>query len=340
MRRLILSSMMIVTLFTMNFVWAENLPNTSSIQVEILSSYSYKASDGTTIVLGEVQNKMDSPVDAVTIGITFMDDNSNQIEYKTGTTLLQVVPPGGKVPFSISSTHADPTITQIQVKLAGFRSSSERQQVLAISPGDLQVSDKLAISGTIINNGALKSNNTKLYLISYDPFQRVVGIGISNPINIDTKQDSEFSITSDSSSRAQSYAIIAESDNYQSKLIPVTGAKVTLPIIVSNTMTTDPNGTFYSTIPVNATVKISSNAKYLLNSTQPFIYYVQVKQFSGKTEFIGKYEGVFLGAEDKNVSINWIPHLSGSYFIETYVWNFDNVPLSSAVPSINIVLVK
>ena len=99
MRRLILSSMMIVTLFTMNFVWAENLPPTSSIQVEILSSYSYKASDGTTIVLGEVQNKMDSPVNAVTIGVTFMDDNSHSIEYKTGTTLLQVVPPGGKVPF-------------------------------------------------------------------------------------------------------------------------------------------------------------------------------------------------------------------------------------------------
>ncbi len=350
MRRLILSSMMIVTLFTMNFVWAENLPPTSSIQVEILSSYSYKASDGTTIVLGEVQNKMDSPVNAVTIGVTFMDDNSHSIEYKTGTTLLQVVPPGGKVPFSISSTHADPAITQIQVKLAGFRSSSERQQVLAISPGTLQVSDKLVISGTITNNGALKSTNTKLYLISYDPFQRVVGIGISNPIDVGTKQDSQFSITSDSNSKAQSDCLsgiikcstmlIAESDNYQSKLIPVTGVKVTLPIIVRNTMATDPNGTSYSTIPVNATVKISSNAKYLLNSTQPFIYYVQVKQFSGKTEFIGKYEGVFLGTEDKNVSVNWTPHSSGSYFIETYVWNYDAVPLSSAVPSINVVLVK
>ena len=341
MRILILSSLLIITLFTMNFVWAENLPSQTSLQVEIpQTTYSYKANDGTTVVLGEVQNNLNSPINAVTIGVTFMDDNSNQIEYKTGTTLLEVIPAGGKVPFAISSTKSDPSITQYQAKLASFRSSPERPQSLVISPGSLQVSDKLVISGTVTNNGAQKSLNTKLYLISYDAFQRVVRIGISNPINVDTKQNSQFSITSDPSPRAQSYMLIGESDNYQSKPIPVNGIQMTLPIVVSNTTITDPNGTSYSTIPVNASVNISSNTKYLLNSTQPFIYYVQVKQFSGQAEFIGKYEGVFLGSEDKNVSVNWTPHSSGSYFIETYVWNYDAVPLSLAVPSINVVLVK
>jgi hypothetical protein len=338
--RTLLSSLMMVTLFTMNFVWAENLPPSSSIQVDVFSSYSYKAPDGTTVVLGEVENKLDSPVNAVNIGITFMDDNSNTIEYKTGSTLIQVIPPGGKAPFSISSTKPDPSISQIQVKLAGFRSSSERQQVLEISPRSLQVSDKLVISGTVTNNGALKSPNTKLYLISYDAFQRVVGIGISNTIDVDAGKNSQFNITSDSSSRTKSYMIIAESDNYQSKPTPVNSVHITLPVIVNNTIVTDPNGTSYSTIPVNAVVKITSNTKYILNSTQPFIYYVQVKQFSGKAEFIGKYEGIFLESGDQNVSVNWTPHFSGSYFVETYVWNYDAVPLSSAMPSINVVLVK
>lgn len=341
MRTMILSSMMIAMLFTMNFVWAETLPSSSSLGVEILqTTYSHKAADGTTIVYGEVQNNLNSPVNAVTIGVTFMDYNSNQIEYKTGTTLLQVVPPGGKVPFSISSTKPDPAITQIQVKLAGFRSSSDRQQSLVVSPGSLQVSDKLDISGTITNNGAQKSTHTKLYLISYDAFQRVVGIGISSPVDVGIKQDSQFSIISDSSPRAKSYMIIAESDNYQSKLIPVNGVHVTLPILVSNTTVADPTGKPYDIIPVNASVKISSNAKYLLNSTQPFIYYVQVKQFSGQTEFIGKFEGVFLSSQDKNVAVTWTPNLPGSYFIETYVWNYDAVPLAASVPSINVVLVK
>ena len=331
---------MIVLLFTTNLVWAQNLPPTSSIQVEILSQYSYKAADGTTVVLGEVANHMNSPVNAVSIGITFMDDNSKSIEYKTGTTLLNVIPPNGKVPFSITSTSSDPSITRVKVDLASFRSSADRPQSLTISSGSLQISDKLILSGTITNNGALKSTNTRLYLISYDAFSRVVGIGISDPIDVDSKQDSSFSITSDFSSRAQSYMIIAESDNYQSKLIPVSGVKVSLPVIVSNTTVTDPNGVSYSTIPVNTPVKISSNVRNLLNSTQPFIYYVQVKQFSGQPEFIGKFEGIFLGAEDKGVSVDWTPNTSGSYFIETYVWNYDNVPLSSAVPSINVVLVK
>jgi phage baseplate assembly protein gpV len=337
---MILSSLLVVMLFTMNFVWAENLPSPSSIQVEVLSTYSHRANDGTTVVLGEVQNNMGSPINAVTIGVTFMDDNSNQIEYKTGTTLLQVIPPGGKVPFTISSTKADMSITQTQVKLAGFRSAADRALSLVVSPGLLQVSDKLTISGTITNNGAQKSTNTKLYLISYDPFQRVVAVGISNPIDVDAGKDYQFSITSDSSSRAKSYAIIAESDNYQSKITPANSIQITLPVVVSNTLITDTNGTSYSTIPVDAIVKISSTTKYLLNSTQPFIYYVQVKQFDGKTDFIGKYEGVFLGAGDQNTSISWTPHTAGSYFIETYVWNYDTVPLSPASPSINVVLVK
>ena len=343
MRTVILSSLLIVTLFVPNFVWAqENLPPSSTLGVKVLDEtiYSHKTSDGTTTVFGEVQNNLNSPINDITIGVTFMDDNSNQIEYKTGSTLLQVVPPGGKIPFSISSTKADPTITQIQVKLAGFQSSSERPQSLDISPGSLQVSDNLIISGTIANNGNLQSPNTKLYLISYDAFQRVVGIGISNIVNVGIKQNSQFSIISDSSPKAKSYMLIAESDSYQSKLIPVTAVHVTLPILVSNTTVTGPNGLSYTTIPVNASVNISSNLNYILNSTQSFIYYVQVKQFSGQTTFIGKYEGVLVGSDNQKVTVSWTPQLEGSYFIETYVWDYNAIPLSSAVPSINLVLVK
>ncbi len=340
MKTVLLSGFLILVLFTTNLAWAD-LPPSTTLGVEVLQTeYSNKASDGTTVVYGEIQNDLSSPVNSVTIGVTFMDVNSNQIEYKTGTTLLQVIQPGGKAPFMISSTKADPSITQVQVKVAGFQSSSAKDQVLQISPGSLQVSDKLLISGNITNNGAQQSTNTKLYLISYDAFQRVVAIGISDPISIGPGTNSQFSITSDSNTRAQSYMIIAESDNYQSKPIPVSGVKVTLPVILSNTMVTNPNGTSYSTIPVNASVKITSDAKYLLNSTQSFVYYVQVKQFNGQVAFIGKSEGVFLGPGDQNVSVNWIPRTAGSYFIETYVWNYDSVPLSSSVPSINLVLVK
>ncbi|MGI0093557.1 MAG: FxLYD domain-containing protein [Nitrosotalea sp.] len=338
MKTVLLSSFLILVLLTTNLAWAD-LPPSTTLGVEVLQTeYSNKASDGTTVVYGEIQNDLNSPVNAVTIGVTFMDSNSNQIEYKTGTTLLQVIQPGGKAPFMISSTKADPSIVQVQVKVAGFQSSSAKQQVLQVSPGSLQISDTLLISGNITNSGAQQSANTKLYLISYDAFQRVVAIGVSNPISIGSGTTSQFSITSDYNTRAISYVLIAESDLYQSKSIQ--NSLNVLPVSVSNTMVTNLNGTSYSTVPINSEVKITSKLSHVLSSTQPFVYYVQVKQFNGKSEFIGKSEGIFLGLENQNASVNWTPSTAGSYFVETYVWNYDSVPLSSSVPSINVVLVK
>jgi hypothetical protein len=183
------------------------------------------------------------------------------------------------------------------------------------------------------------STNTRLYLLSYDAFQRVVAIGTTTTGDIGAGNSMNFSMTSTSSSRAKSYAIVAESDNYQSTLTDVSNVLVSLPVVISNTVVTDPNGTKYSTIPVGAPVKISSDLKYIsVKSSQPYVYYVQVKQFDGQVEFIGKYQGVLSGKE--NPSITWTPDNSGSYYIETYVWDSDTVPLSSAGTRINVVLVK
>lgn len=340
MRALILSSLVIITLFSADAVWAQNLPSNTSLTVEVLQSYSYRADDGTTVVLGEVQNNNFFPITGVKIGVLFLDQNDNTLEYKTGTTLLQVVPPEGKAPFSISSTKADPSITQVSVKMAGFVSASPRDQALDISPGMLQVSDKLMFSGTIKNNGNAVSTNTRLYLISYDAFQRVVAIGTTTTPPIEAGKTMNFTMTSISNPRAKSYAVVAESDHYQSKLTAATNVLVSLPVVISSTVVTDPNGTKFSTIPVGAPVKISSDLKYLaVKSSQPYVYYAQVKQFGGQVEFIGKYQGVFLSGEE-NPSITWTPDTPGSYYIETYVWNSDTVPLSSAGTRINVVLVK
>lgn len=341
MKTLLLSSLLIITLLATNLAWAD-LPPSTSLGVEALQGTisSHIASDGTTVVFGEVQNDLNSPITAVTIGVTFMDDNSNQIEYKTGTTLLQVIQPGGKAPFMISSTKSDPSITQIQVKIAGFQSSSEKQQMLEIIPSTLLVSDKAILSGVIKNNGVDKSVNTKLYLISYDALSRVIETGISDPINVNAGQDSNFTITSTSNYNSKSYIIIAESDNYQSKPTNVTNIQIPLPIVMSHAIVTSPQGNESSTIHVNSTVMITSNVRHLTQTTQSFVYYVQVKQFDGRSEFIGTSTSSFFGGGDQNITVNWIPHSVGSYFIETYVWSPDNIPLANFEPSINVVLVK
>ncbi len=320
----------------------ENLPSPSSVKVYVCSSYSYKASDGTTVVLGEVQNNNDFPITAVKVGITFEDLNNNILEYKTGTTLLQVIAPNSMAPYSISSTKPDPSITQVSVNLAGFTSASSRDQVLAISPGPLRIADNVTLQGTIKNEGSSAATNARLYLLSYDAFQRVVSIGTATISNIEAGSIANFTVTSMPSSRTKTFQIIAESDNYQSLPTDVPNIVATLPVLISNTNITNPSGSSYYSIPVNAPVKISSDLRYLLNNPQSYIYYVQIKKFGGQVEFIGNSTGLFLGGMDQEhtESVSWTPDTSGSYYVETYVWDSNGVPISSAGTRINIALVQ
>ncbi|HWY35881.1 MAG TPA: FxLYD domain-containing protein, partial [Nitrosopumilaceae archaeon] len=326
-------------------VWAvggNTLPSNTSLKVTIpdTSTYSYRADDGTTVVLGEVINNNDSPITDVTIGISFLDQNSNSLEYKTGSTLLKVIPGNGKAPFSISSTKSDPAIANVQTKIAGWTTSSSKQQILSIVPGHLQITSQLSLSGTIKNTGTVISSGTKIYLISYDAFQRVVSVSNAEPTDIGPGTTYSFSITSTPNSHAKSYKLVAESNNYQSTITDVTDVTATLPVMISGTLVTDPHGNKYSTIPVGAPVKITSELRNLgSQTTQAYVYYVQVKNFAGEVEFIGKSSGIFLGESD-NATVTWNPTTDGPYFIETYVWNSDNIPLAPSGPIINVVLVK
>jgi len=328
------------SLLSSNLVWAQTLPSNTSLTVEILPAYSYRADDGTTVVLGEVVNHNNFPITGVTIGVSFLDQNSNTLEYKTGSTLLKVIPGNGKAPFSISSTKSDPAIENVQTKIAGFTSSSSKQQVLTIVPEHLQIASQLLLSGTIKNTGTTLSSGTMIYLISYDPFQRVVAVSNAEPLDVGPGTTSSFSITSTPNSHAKSYKLVAESDNYQSIITDVTDVTATLPVMVSGTLVTDPQGNKYSTIPVGAPVKITSELRNLgSQTTQAYVYYVQVKNFQGQVQFIGKSSAVFLGQSD-NATITWNPTTDGPYFIETYVWDSDNIPLAPPGPIINVVLVK
>ncbi|MGI0047496.1 MAG: hypothetical protein ACREBB_09985 [Nitrosotalea sp.] len=360
MKSVILSSLLIIGLLSIGVVWTTaegdqqqpcpspidstdtTAPPSSSVQVWVCSSYSDKAPDGTTVVLGKVYNNNDSPVTDVKVGVTFEDLNSNVLEYKTGTTLLQVVAPHSMAPFSISSTKADPSITQIAVNLAGFTPASARPQSLTISPGPLQMSDNMILAGTIQNGGTSTATNTRIYLLSYDAFQRVVAISTTTTQDIGAGSIANFTLTSTPSSRAKTFQLVAESDNYQSLPTSVSNIVASLPVLVSDTNVTSPAGGSYSSIPVDAPVKISSNLSYLLSNPQSYVYYVQVKKFGGEVAFIGNSTGVFLGSEDQDhtESISWTPDATGSYYVETYVWDSDGVPISSAGTTVSIVLVK
>ncbi|MGI0041180.1 MAG: FxLYD domain-containing protein, partial [Nitrosopumilaceae archaeon] len=175
-KAIILAVLLILSIFApiSGLAAAPNIGPSSSYKVEVLSTYSYKAEDGSTVVIGEVQNNSNFPITGVKIGVSFLDEKRKILEYKTGTTLLKVIPPGGKAPYSIISSKKEPAITDVSINLTGLNSSPARPQALQISPGTLQISDQLTFSGTIINGGATPTTGTTIYLLSYDAFDRVV----------------------------------------------------------------------------------------------------------------------------------------------------------------------
>jgi hypothetical protein len=55
-------------------------------------------------------------------------------------------------------------------------------------------------------------------------------------------------------------------------------------------------------------------------------------------EFLGKFDGRFIGTGSQSIAIDWIPENSGVYFIETFVWDRNNVPISEKGPIVLIVV--
>lgn len=360
MKWLVCGILMVFIIFPSNLSWAQNIKPNDTLTVEVLTPFSYKANDGSTVVIGEVQNNNNFPVTGVKLGVSFYDGSGKIIEYKTGTTLLKVIPAGGKVPFSISSKQ-DPSITDISINLTGFNSSPARQQVLVITPGTLKISDQLVLSGTITNGGIILTSGTTIYLISYDSFGRVVGISspITQPEDIAVGKTSTFTISSIPNSNTKSYKLIAESDNYQSTLTDITNVETSLSsltelVTINDVSVTDMMGNKYSTIPIGNQTKITSKIwiKYAPEqSEQPFVCYVQIKQIGTEkltpnkddvaiVEFIGTVQGVFHGMEKQEISVNWVPDKPGAFFVEVYVWDPNAVALAEPSRHINVMLVK
>jgi len=351
MKETMLAVLLVLSMVAPIPVWAQYTQPSSSLTVKVLTTYSYKAEDGSTVVIGEVQNTNNFPVTGVKLGVSFYDEKGKILEYKTGTTLLKVIPPSGKAPYSISSLKKDSTITDVSINLTGFNSSPARPQLLQILAGTLQISDQLTFLGTIINGGTIPTTGTTIYLLSYDAFDRVVGIvtTTSMPDDIAVGKVANFSMTSTPSPITRSYKLVAESDNFQSPLVDVKDIKVKLSsltklVTIADISVTDLQGNKYSTIPVGSQVNITNSIwiKYAAEQSteQSYVCYVQIKRVGGGVEFIGAAQGVFHGAERQNPSVIWVPESDGAFFIEVYVWDLNAMALSSPSSIINLMLVQ
>ena len=216
----------------------------------------------------------------------------------------------------------------------------------------MNIGENLSLSGTITNNGALASSDTKIHLISYDSFipPRVLGVATAEiEGDIEPGGSTNFEFDTPHDSRAISFKLVAESNNYQSDTIDITDTQVdilTKLITINDISINDSEGNRLSDVSVGSTINIQSRVWIQYSAEQetpqqPYIYYIQIKQSGEKAfvEFIGKAEGVFETGGTQIPVVEWTPQNTGLYFVETFVWDPNAVPLASKGP-ISLILVN
>lgn len=358
MEKIILSVFLILILFPISSGFSAEYYDNSPTLSAVLTSDSpfvYKDDEGYTVVVGAVENTSNlTSITDIHLHVNFYDDVSdNPLEIIEGKTILEVIPPLGKSPYMIRSNSSNPDITQVSVSLDGFNSSPSKSKQLSVELSDIILDGTLHFTG-VLKNGAAPINNTNVYLAFYDNFDppRIVGV---STIPIGVVQSNE-SINFSFNEKIQTshvgfpvgFILFSESDVFYSDSVDVKIPEsyiTTRLVTISNVSVLDSQGKTLSEINVGSTVKIQSESWIQFSADQksnetPYSYYVQIKQ-SGKTpfvEFIGKYDGRYIGAGSQSQSIDWIPENDGLFFIETFVWDRNNIPIANQGPIVLVVV--
>lgn len=337
--------------FTQSFSqeYYDNAP-TLSVSLKNETPFVYQDSDGFTVVVGAVENNNSlTPVTNVQIQVKFYDDfDPNPIEITQGRSTLEVIPPNGQSPFIIRSSIPNPDITQASVSLLGFDSSVEKQKGLSVYSSEVSLDSSFRFSGVLQNRGAPNSD-TNVYLAFYDGFvpPRILGVSTIELGNVAPNAEVTFSLDEKIDSRAVGFLLFAESNIFYSDFVDIKIPEpqpITKLVSISNVSVKDSMNNKLSELKVGSTVNIESQTMIQFSEEQstnetPYSYYVQIKESeTSKVEFIGKYDGRFIGTGPQSQSIDWIPEKSGLFFIETFVWDRNNIPISEQGPFVLILV--
>jgi len=349
MQKLILSAFLILLLipFSQAFSQYTDPPQTLSVSLRNETPFVYQDSEGYTVVVGAVENNDSlSSITNVRIQVNFFDDfGSNPLEAIIGYTTLEVIPPNGQSPFAIRSETPNPNITQASISLFGFDSSKAKQKELTIFSTDVFLDSSLHLSG-VLQNGGVPSADTKVHLAFYDVFGRIIGVSTIELGNMELNTEVTFELDEKIDSRAVGILLFAESSVFYSDFvdvkIPPSQIQTKL-VIISDVTVEDTMGNKLSEIKVDSTVNIKSKTLIQFAADQKsnetaYTYYVQIKEFGEfpYVEYIGKFDGRFIGTGLESQTIDWIPENKGSFFIETFVWDRNNVPIAEQGPFVLI----
>ena len=354
MQKIILSGFLILLLVPFSQAFSaetiDNLPTLSVILPENRQSV-HQDSDGYTVISGIVENTNPlSSVTSVKLQVNFFDDFSPEpLEVVEGFTTLEVIPPNGQSPFAILSKTPNPDITQASVSLLPFDSSVDKQPGLTVFSTNVFLDSTLQFSG-VLRNGGAPISDTNVYLAFYDGFEpsRILGVSTIEIGNVESNGEIAFEFDEPINPMSKGFLLFSESNVFYSDFVDVTippPQKLTTLVTISDVTVKDTLGNKLSEIKLGSTVNIESETiiEFAADPTSnetAYTYYVQIKE-SGENpyvEYIGKFDGRFIGTGTESQSIDWIPEKKGLFFIETFVWDRNNVPLAEQGPFVLIIV--
>jgi len=359
MQKLVLSAFLILLLLPFSQAFsAETTDNPSTLSVSLRneSPFVYQDSEGYTVVVGAVENNnSQTPVTNVRIQVNFFDDfDSSPLEVIIGYTTLEVILPNGQSPFAIRSDTPNPNITQASISLLGFDSSVAKSKGLIVYSSELLLDTSFRFSG-VLQNGGAPSADIKVHFAFYDGFEppRILGVSTIELGNMGLNTEVTFELDEKIDSRAIGFLLFAESSVFYSDFVDIKISPSQVPtklVIISDVIVEDINGEKLSELEVGSAVNIKSKTLIQFVADQEsnetaYTYYVQIKKTSETpdkpptVEFIGKFDGRFIGTGLETQNIDWIPNQTGLFYIETFIWDRNNVPIAEQGPFV-LVIVK
>ncbi len=336
---------------------AETIDNTPTLIVDLDKEniHVYKDSEGFTVVVGLVENK-DSLTSVTNVQIQanfFTQYGTTPVEVTLGSTALEVIPPNGKSPFLIRSESTTFNISEASVSLLSFDSSIEKQKEFLVYSSDIFLDNTLEFSG-VLKNGGAPNTNTTVYLAFYDNFEppRILDVSTIELGEVDPNVDVNFEFNETIDHQAVGFWLFAESNVFYSDFVDVKIPQSSVPtkkVTISNVSVKDSNGETLSELDVGSTFYINSKTSIEFStdtaSETAYTYYVQIKKSpdhrddSPIVEYIGKFDGRFIGNSVETQTIDWIPQQSGFFFIETFVWDRNHIPIAEQGPY-TLIIVK
>ena len=354
MIKVILCSFLVLLLVPFNSGFSqEYTDNAPTLTVSLMNDtqYVYQDSEGYAVVVGMLENNNSlTSVSNVQIQVKFFDEfNPAPLEVVQGTTTLNVIPSNGKSTYSIKSQTPNSEITQASVSLLGFTPSVERHKGLVVYSTDIFLDTSLRFSG-VLQSGGAPNVNTNVYLAFYDHFEppRILSVSTIElgKVNLDTDVSFEFDKVVDS--RAAGFLLFAESDVFYSDFVDIKIPESQIPdkfVTISSVSVEDSDGNPLSELSVGSPVSIKSKTMIEFAASHEsdeadYTYYVQIRESNELpyVEYVGKFDGRFVGTGEEIQTIDWIPDKPGLYFIETFVWDRNNVPLADQGPFVLIIV--